>query len=113
MSDKQKFKLEDGKFIRLSDSKEVANLGENGRIENLHHKREQYREELEALALRAGELTPNKKPEMEVSPEPSGGDAPRELFKKTLGDVTPEVIEWRRKHWPAKRFSEKYKGRNI
>lgn len=38
-------------------------------------------------------------------------ETPRELFSKRLGDMTPEVIEWRRENWPAEQLQDKYKGR--
>lgn len=130
------FELRDGKFFRLEDNKEIAHVvcarkeGDKPTIEGLHHTQKQYLPELEALlavGIAYEEENPNAEKESiaaviarqvagkskeankatsEVIAE--AGDAPRALFSKTLGDRTPEVIDWRRQNWSEEQFKAKY-----
>ena len=36
---------------------------------------------------------------------------PRSLFKPMTGDLTPEVVEWRRENWTPEQFVAIYEGR--
>jgi hypothetical protein len=98
------FKREGDEFFRASDGKKVAGIV-GGNLKLSAPAFGKYREELEALLPVAPVV------EDLSSQSPDNDATPRGLFSKTLGDVTPEVIEWRRENWAVDRFEEVYSGR--
>jgi hypothetical protein len=115
MSKKLVITLEDDGTV-YRGKKLIATV-EDGEIKFKHYSYKKHAQEIEMLIVDGGEPAAEiieDEPLFDTTVDPV---TPKELFVegegKWYGEENPPVVEWRKKHWSAEAFDDKYGHKEI
>ena len=100
--------------IVTREQQKVGTIGPDGEfypVEGLHHKTvEKIRKQVSELqgGESASRLAHNQETEGSIPSPATIPDSDPQPERGELGDIAPELIEWRKRNWPMDAFSELY-----